>query len=363
MPRILYLLPDLDYRGHARQAALLAERLPHDRFQLAVASLSEKNAWRESIAREGIAVYSFAKAHRFDFQHWFELRRVLRTFQPEIIHVWGIEALRTLRYATLLRPGALPPIVLSLPPSWIRGRRLGWWDRRLLSRVSRFVSSCESDRTAMTAAGLPAVKVVTIRPGIPASSPTSASRADFGIPPGPIVMSVGHMQGFGRLMDAFWVAEILSYVLPDLQLAVVGEGDFRPRVLGYFENMPRIASRVHFLGARTDAPELMSLADVVLVPHRRLGGTFTTLEAMAAGKPVVATRLPHLVEIIRDNETGMLANPADQPGLARGCLRLLENDEKQEAMGQAAREMVQHDFTVEEMVHRFAATYDEVLIR
>jgi glycosyltransferase involved in cell wall biosynthesis len=74
---------------------------------------------------------------------------------------------------------------------------------------------------------------------------------------------------------------------------------------------------VPFLGARPDAAALPQCADVVLVPHRRLGGTITTLEAMAIGRAVVATRLPHLEALIRDGAIGLLATPADQPALAR----------------------------------------------
>lgn len=313
----------------------------------------------EPLSQASIPVHSFQRGHCLDFQHWLAIRALLRDWQPDVIHVFGIDALRTLSFASLLRRSALPPVVLSLPPSWLRSRRLSWYARRLVRRASRLIASCESDRVAIAAAGLPANKARVIRPGV---SRTKA-RVELDLPPGPILMTAGHMREFGRLMDAIWVAEILSYVAPDLQTVVVGEGDFKRRLLDYFHDMPRITSRVHFLGARNDAASLLGLADVVLVPHRRLGGTFTTLEAMAAGRAVVATRLPHIEAIIRDGETGMLATPADQPGIARPCLRLLENSTLRETIGNAAREAVGRDFSLDAMIADFATTYEEASVR
>ena len=174
-------------------------------------------------------------------------------------------------------------------------------------------------------------------------------------------MVCGHMRAIGRLMDAFWVTEILSYVIAKLQIVVVGDGVYRQRVLDYFRQTSRITSNVHFLGDRPDATELLPFADVVIVPHRQLGGTFATLEAMAAGKPVVAARLPHLQAIIRDGETGMLATPADQPALARACLRLFENENQRKAIAAAARDAVANAFSLDTMIANFATLYDEVV--
>jgi glycosyltransferase involved in cell wall biosynthesis len=355
MRRILFLLPDLEYHGHARQAALLASGLPRDRFEVAVASLSIAGPMGEPLSQTGIPIHSFQRGHRLDFQHWLALRALLRDWQPDVIHVWGIDALKTLHFASLLRRAALPPIVLSLPPSWLRNRRTSWFIRRVLGRVSRLIASCESDRLAIIAAGLPDGRTHVIRPGIGQAHPG----VKLELPPGPILMTAGHMNEFGRLMDAIWVAEILSYVVPNLQTVVIGEGDFKRRLLDYFRDMPRISETVHFLSARPDAAALLGLADVVLVPHRRLGGTFTTLEAMAAGRAVVATRLPHLESIIRDGETGMLATPADQPGIARPCLRLLENNDLRATIGNAARDAVARDFSLDAMIANFATTYEE----
>jgi glycosyltransferase involved in cell wall biosynthesis len=358
MRRILFLLPDFDYRGHARQASLLASGLPRDRFEVAVASLSGAGPMSEPLATAGIPIHCFQRGHRLDFQHWLALRTLLRDWRPDLIHVWSLGAIRTLRYASFLRRAALPPMVVSLPPSQLRIHRLTWWERRLIASVKVFIGTCDADRIAFAAAGLPVEKIQVIRPGISCSR--LSERID--LPDGPILMTAGHMQGFGRLMDSVWVAEILTYVLPNLQLVVIGEGDFKQRILDYFRGMQRIVKSVHFLGARPDAAALLGLADVVLIPHRQQGGTFTTLEAMAAGRAVVATNLPHLQAIIRTGETGNLATPADQPGLARACLRLLEDPKQRNAIGGAAREAVMREFSLDAMIARFAAVYDEAAL-
>lgn len=360
MRRILYLLPDLDYRGHARQASLLAQGMPRDRFEIAVACLSDRAPMAEPLSRSAIPVHCLHRGYRFDFHHWFRLRRLVQDFQPDLIHVWGGDALRTLRFASFLN--RTPPIVFSLPPSRVRYRRLGWWERRSIAQAARIVATCESDRTAFMVAGLPSERITLIRPGVVIPKQSTPTELPAGIPScGPILMVCGHMHTVGRLMDAFWVTEILSYVIAKLQIVVLGDGAYRQRVLDYFRQTSRITNNVHFLGARPDATEFLPFADVLIVPHRQLGGTFATLEAMAAGKPVVAARLPHLETIIRDGETGMLATPADQPALARACLRLFENENQRKAMAAAARNAVANAFSSDTMIANFATLYDEVV--
>jgi glycosyltransferase involved in cell wall biosynthesis len=240
-------------------------------------------------------------------------------------------------------------------------------DGKLLRRVQAFVTMSEADRSALVAAGLPAAKIHVIRPGA-AAPDMSGSATDFrqnlDIPmDAPIIMGVGHLETADRFHDLVWAYEFMKYILPQLQLVLIGDGPNRDRLGHHFHTARDPKLGVHFLGFRSDAASLLTLADVVVVPHRRVGGTFAVLEAMGAGRPVVATRLPHLAEIIRDGETGLLVPPVDQPALARCILRLLENRPLQDEIGTNSRSWMLGECRVATMTQGFVQVYTDVLKR
>jgi glycosyltransferase involved in cell wall biosynthesis len=362
MRSILYLLPDLDFRGHARHASLLASALSRDQFNLQVLSLRGPGPFAKPIRSAGANVLDHGNRARFGVENWFTLRTLLAVQRPELVHVWGVKALRTLSRSTLFNRSLLPPIVVSLNASNLSKRRLGWWDRQLLKRIRAVVVMSDAERSAFILAGLPAERVHVIRPGvpIPAIPPDGGEwRRAHGVPlQRPLMMGVGHLESFDRFNDAVWAYEFLKYVVPDLQLVLIGDGLNRRRLGHHFRTAREHGLGVHFLGYRADAASLLQFADLVVVPHRRIGGTFAVLEGMAAGRPVVATRLPHLGEIIHDGQSGILVPPIDQPALARASLRLFENSRLRESIGSAAREAVAAGYRVESMADAFAALYD-----
>jgi glycosyltransferase involved in cell wall biosynthesis len=360
---IRYLLPDLEYRGHARQAALLAGALPRERFAIRVTSLQGDGPFAEPLRAAGAPVGGHPGRRLFDVEDWSALRNDLITEKPALIHVWGTRALRALWWASLFRRAALPSVVVSLSSAETRPRGLRWWDRRLLSRVRAVVVSCDAERAALVAGGFPTEKVRVIPPGLPvlAEPDQRTLRAANGIPADvPILMAVGHLGGRERAIDAVWAFEIVQFASPRARLLIVGAGPNRPRLMADFHTARTPENGVEFLGARADAATLIGLADVALVVHRRAGGTFTCLDAMAAGRPVIATGLPHLAALVRDGETGLLVRPGDQPAIARSCLRLLEDAGRRRALGDAGRERVAGEFRVETMAERFVALYAEL---
>lgn len=361
MPTILHLVPDLGYHGHARQASLLGAALPRGRFDVRTVSLQGEGPLAAPLRGAGVPVAGHVGRRLIDLEDWTELRRTFVGERPALIHVWGLRALRALWWATLLKRSALPPVVVSLRASVLKKGRPGWWDRRLLRNAGAVVTMNEAERSALVAAGLPAEKVHVVPPGVPLLASAPGSRAEFGIPAGaPLLVGVGHLEETGRFLDAVWAYEILKFVLPELQLLIVGEGRNRGRLAYEFSSARGAGMGVHFVGARPDAAELVGLADVALVPHRRAGGTFACLEAMAAGRPVIASDLPHLAALVRDGETGVLVPPGDQPGIARAVRRLLEDDDRRRRMGEAARARVGAEFTVDAMTARFAELYERM---
>lgn len=147
---------------------------------------------------------------------------------------------------------------------------------------------------------------------------------------------------------------------PAVRIAVVGDGPLRGELERLAERLG-IEARVHFVGHRPNAAEMMSEFDVFVHPSRWEGFGLVFLEAMAAGVPVVATRVSAIPEIVEHGRTGLLVPVDDAAALADAVSRLLADREWARAMGQAGRERVLREFTVEAMVRRTCETYDELL--
>lgn len=147
---------------------------------------------------------------------------------------------------------------------------------------------------------------------------------------------------------------------PDTRLAVVGDGGLRDELQALAAELG-VADRVHFLGYRDDAQHLTAQFDVALIPSIFEGFGMVCLEAMGASRPVVASRVSAIPEIILDGETGVLVPPRDPAALAAAVVRLLNDPALARRMGQAGRRRLEDEFTVDAMVHRTAELYRSLL--
>jgi glycosyltransferase involved in cell wall biosynthesis len=364
MRPILHLVPNLGYHGHARQAALLAVNLPRERFAVSTISLDGQGPFAQRLKQAAIPVIGRARRRLFGLERCLDLRRILETERPALVHVWGVRALRPLLWATTFKSSPQPPIILSTSAAILRKGQLHWRDRRLFRSARMIVVTNEVERALFEAAGLPNERLRVVPPGVPILSTVTdgkALRAELGIPvDAPLMMGVGHLEMPDRFHDAVWAFEILKFLFPRACLALIGDGPGRERLSREFATARPEEGGVHFAGWRPNAAELIEFADIAVVPHRHSGGTFACLEAMAAGRAIVASDLPHLAALIRDDETGVLVPPADAPAIARAIRRLLECSEQRQRLGQAARDRVEKSFQIEQMVNRFAELYEQL---
>jgi glycosyltransferase involved in cell wall biosynthesis len=126
---------------------------------------------------------------------------------------------------------------------------------------------------------------------------------------------------------------------------------------------PPLASHVHFLGWRGDMPALYAGLDLVLLTSDNEGMPTSIIEAMAAGKPVVATDVGGVRSLVADGETGFLVPPRDPDALASACLRLLGDPAACERMGAAARRAVYPRFDVSTLLATMERFYSDLVAR
>ena len=149
-----------------------------------------------------------------------------------------------------------------------------------------------------------------------------------------------------------YVAALVQAKLPAARFLVVGDGPERAKLEALAKSLG-IAAAVHFLGTRSDVPELLSLVDVLALSSRMEANPICLLEAMASEKPVVATRVGSVAETVLDGRTGYLVAANESQRMADRLLRLLTDPRRAAAMGRAGREHVIAHWSVERMVQGY----------
>jgi glycosyltransferase involved in cell wall biosynthesis len=213
----------------------------------------------------------------------------------------------------------------------------------------------------------PRCRVLAIPNGIDTSAfnPAPAIRSGaiqgwrFG--PGPVVVTVANLleaKGYPILLRA--AAKVVSELKQCTFVAIGGEveGD------GYRASLERLAEqlglrdRIQFLGWRKEVAEALRAADVAVFPSLTEGLPLALLEAMACGRPVVATAVGGVPEVVRHELTGLLVPPRDVDALAAAVLRLLNDRDLAERMGREGRRRVEVHFTLERVLSRTQELYE-----
>jgi glycosyltransferase involved in cell wall biosynthesis len=386
MTRILYIIGTLDVGGAERQLAALVERLDRTRFEPHVCALTSGGPVQAEIEAAGVPVKIIGL--RGFYSHFgpaslvgipaalVRLYRFIRRGRFDIIH--GVLYHSYVLAALLGRAAGVPAVVAGR-----RGLDLEIHQKR----IYRFVGRLADRRTDLTIANSKALKeeavrrdgldpgrVLVVPNGIDAAgyaaagdtAARAASRLGLGREPGwtekgsesgPVVGMIANLNRYkdhGTFLEA---AADVAASYPAVRFLLVGEGPMRPAIVGRIEKL-NLGRRVVLMGARSDIPAVLSAIDIFVLASREEGLPNSILEAMAAGKPVVATNVGGVAEAVVDGVTGLLVPRADPLALGSAIRRLLADPGEAAAMGRAGRERVSAVFTMEAMVQATEAAYD-----
>jgi len=299
------------------------------------------------------------------------LTAFLRERRPEIVHTHSSKAGILGRWAAFL--AGVPVIIHTIHGFGItpeQGRALRWLFQSLESATSavttRFLAVSKANLEEGVAAGLfPREKAVLVRSGVDlASFRNGASQGNLrdalGIPPSaPVAGMVACLKPQKAPLDYVAVAERVARRVPGAHFLLVGDGELRPRVE---EAVVRsgLGGRFHILGWRRDIPSILKNLSVLVLTSLWEGLPRVVPEAMAAGLPVVATRVDGTPEAVREGETGYLADPHDIETLAERVTGLLVDPALARRMGERALEEA-GEFDIDAMVRRQESVYRQVL--
>lgn len=187
------------------------------------------------------------------------------------------------------------------------------------------------------------------------------TRKELGVDPETcLIGTIGRLtpvKGLPYLLEA---ARMLLRHGANVKVLVVGEGSIRSALMAQTRDLG-ISENVVFSGHREDTNALLQALDIFALPSLSEGIPMALLEAMAASRAVVASRVGGVPEIVEDGSEGFLVEPMDVNGLTEKCLRLIQSPEMAQKMGQMARARVERDFSSENMAHQVALLYKELI--
>ncbi len=297
------------------------------------------------------------------------LRAVLRARRVDVLHAHLFYA--SLFAAPVARLAGVP-VVLETPHVREQWRR-GWLKGRFV--VDRLVGRLVDGYIAVSAANarylveekrLPADKVVVIRNGCDLArfspdhpAPAGLRQALGFAEADPVLAVVGRLEpqkGHRVLLDAL---PAIRGRHPQVRLVCVGDGSLRGELEAAVQARG-LADAVRFVGYRGDVAGWLALADVVVLPSLWEGLPLAAVEALAAGRAVVATAVDGTPEVVVDGQTGLTVPPGDAPSLAAAVCRLLDDPGLRHRLGQAGRIWVRERFSQERQVGQTEALYRAV---
>jgi glycosyltransferase involved in cell wall biosynthesis len=342
--RILFVIGSLEYSGAARQLIYLAEGLPRDQVEVHVCVLGGSSPWCGELHDAGVALHTLGRTRPFDVLPLWRLRKLLRSSNWDVIHVWGSLALHTV---ALLRGKRRFWVSAALAP----GGRAGRIDRMLLRRAGRIVAFGDTDAARYLALGVAAERIAVVSPAVRVPVQASPARDLVGEC---VLLGIGPLLAHKGFNDAIWALDILHHLLPNLRLVLVGNAS----EVHQLQSLAHV-EKVEIVPTCHDLAEHLAQADIVVVPSILGGGVNVSLEAQASGKPVVASLLPELLEVIADGVSGCFFPPGDKPVMARQLRLLIEDPARRRAFGEAGRRWVAERFPTQRLVERYLDLLDK----
>lgn len=370
--KIVYLIGQLGLGGSERQLYLLLKYIDPKIFEshVVVFNPSPHLVLNDALQSIGIKVYQIPQSCGGILPRTWFLYRLFREIEPDIIHSWTIY---DNPYAGLV--GRL----CRIPVRWgsVRGSIhhdgfqnlpafLQWLS---LKSVSKLTVNSESIIGELLEKRLSQEAIVLIQNCVDCVPPERIpDLSDYGVKKDHrLIGTVGNVR---RVKNQEMFIDGMSKVLlnrEDVLSLIVGqsildESDLPEKLASRIEELG-LTGKVILAGFRSDVPELLHRLSVFCLTSISEGTPNVILEAMAAARPVVATRVGGIPDLVEDNVTGFLVEPGDVDGFANAVKRLLDDPALAERMGCAGQEKVKRDYSCQAITRQLEQIYKQVIER
>ena len=372
--------------GVERHVISLVSRLDPSRFEVVgscptvdqIPGVSrEKESFVEAFRRIGVRVVPIEMRRELhfpsDLKSFFKIYRLIRREKFDIVHTHSSKAGFLARVAARL---AGVPVVIHTPnnfafdrPQQDPSRILYRYFEKLAGLFCDCIIAVSRSEERLAWEVVPRGKVVRIENAIDLNEVTSRGdpaekRKNLGLSPGqPIVSMVGRLAVQKSPNDFVLAAKEVLAQKKDVAFLIIGDGPLGEEVRNLMASL-QLEKNVLLLGWREDVFDLMAASDLIALTSLWEGLPYTLLEAMALGKPIVATDATGSVDIVKDGENGVLVPRGDIRGIANAIVRLLSDPARAKAMGLAGRRYIEKEhITLQQQAARTQSLYLELLKR
>lgn len=379
--RVLRVIARLNIGGPALHATLLTERLDPARYDSLLVAGTEDPPEGNYLALQGRSLDRLVVLPglgreirgRQDVAVLLELTRLMRAVRPHIVHTHTAKAGTLGRLAARL--AKVPVIVHTYHGhvfhgyfSPVKTRFFLAVERWLAGHTDRLLTVSDAVRAELLHLGIGSPERLVVVPlgldlarFLDCETVRGQFRAELSIPPAvPLVGIVARLVPIKAHEVFLAAAAALAGHVPESHFVVVGDGERRSALEALSERLG-LENRVHFLGWRRDLDRIYADLDVVVLCSRNEGSPVSLIEAMAAARPVVATRVGGVPDLVEDGVAGCLVPPGDADAMATAVHALLADPERRRAMGAAGRKRVAPSFSAERLLADMDRLYTDLL--
>lgn len=368
---VLQLVGSFHQGGSERQAIQLTRLLHEDKtHNIHLAALNNEGVLKPEVEQLGFTdIPEFKLRSFYDLNFLKQVRRCARYIKEnnvEIVHthdfytnVFGIAAARLanvrLKIASKRETGGMR----SLPQKII--------EKRIFKTAEKIVANSEAVRNYLIGEGISREKIKVIYNGLDLRrlTPKTTDRrevcAQIGLPANEnikFITLVANLRHRVKNQPMFLrVAEKVLRKFPNAHFVIAGEGELKAELENLAKEL-KIAENTHFIGRCEIVPELLSVSFACVLTSFNEGFSNAILEYMAAGKPIVATRVGGASEAIIENETGFLVESDDAETMARRLIELLESEERAAQLGKAGRKIAAETFSLAAQLAKTLELYE-----
>jgi L-malate glycosyltransferase len=371
--KVFYLVDSLNIGGTETQAVELALRIPQAGYDVTLGCLRAQGPLLERLQGTEVVVREFYPKGGMDtpagLYQLLRLSWFLKREKFDIAHTHDLWS--NLLGVPAARLAGVRAIVSSRRDlahfDWYRGKRRAWL-RRVQNLGGAVLANATPIRDALIAEdGFAAEKLHVIHNGVDIEkfhkSGNDRTHMFPGVSEGKLIALVGNMhtdvKGHPWLIAA---APAVIQEFPSTRFVLAGDGEQRARFEQQVASLG-LAQNFLFLGPRADIPKILGCCDIAVLPSRAEGLANAVLEYMAAGLPVIASRVGGNAELIEDGVTGLLVPPEDSLALSGALLKLLRDPGRARQIAQNGHEFTVRNFSFERLVREVDELYSELLLR
>jgi glycosyltransferase involved in cell wall biosynthesis len=361
---ILHLTPGLALGGAERMLLALVRDLDKEKYNIKVCCWRGKRELKKAVEEAGAEVIDLRQESGNILKVSLKLRKVIKNNNIQLIHSYLFDADLC---AFLAGKTTGVPIIVSTVPSFtfLRSKKHQLRYKVLSLFFDTFIPISEAISQYMIKnCKITSRKVTVVHPGFldKFSNPndeeeTKGLRKEFGLTGTDIVIGtvarLDPRKGYNYLLES---AAKISKIYPRVRFIFAGVGELKAELEELVKKLD-ISEKIIFAGNVKSIPDFLGLLDIFVLPSLDEGFGIVVLEAMTAGLPVVASKVGGIPEIINENETGFLVEPANPEALAQAIIKLIDDKELRVRMGDLAKAEVKK-FSSKEMTKKIEKVYD-----